>query len=403
MRDYKNDLELIKKGSEEILLLNELEDRLKLGKPLRIKLGMDPTAPDLHLGHTVVLTKLRHFQMLGHTILFLIGDFTGMIGDPTGKDVTRKPLTREQIEENAKTYEKQVFKILDPDKTQIVFNSTWMNAIGAEGMIKLAGQYTVGRMLERDSFKQRYKNGGSISIHEFLYPLVQGYDSVALEADVELGGTDQKFNLLMGRELQKHYGQTPQVILTTPLLEGTDGVQKMSKSLGNYIGIDETPTEMFGKIMSISDELMWRYFDLVSDKTPAEILQLKGSVTQGANPRDIKFMLADEIITRFHNREAAAQAQAAFIAQFSQGGMPEDIPEVNLTVTQGETGLLITNLLKNAGLVPSVTEGGRMIEAGAVRIDGVKIEDKGLRFAVGQTSVIQVGKRKFAKVHLRVL
>lgn len=400
MRDFKNDLELIKKGSEEILLLNELEDRLKLGKPLRIKFGMDPTAPDLHLGHSVALTKLRHFQMLGHTILFLIGDFTGMIGDPTGKDVTRKPLTKEQVLENAKTYERQVFKILDPEKTQVVFNSTWLNTLGAEGMIKLAAQYTVGRMLERDSFKQRYKNGGSISIHEFLYPLIQGYDSVALEADVELGGTDQKFNLLMGRELQKQYGQTPQVILTMPLLEGTDGVQKMSKSLGNYIGIDETPKEIFGKIMSISDDLMWRYFDLVSDKTPAEILQLKESVAQGANPRDIKFLLADEIITRFHNKQAASDAQAAFIAQFSQGALPEEIPEVNVTVAKGESSLLITNLLKNAGLVPSVTEGGRMIEAGAVRIDGVKIEDKGLKFAVGQTSIVQVGKRKFAKVHL---
>lgn len=398
MKDYIEDLELIKKGSEEILLLEELEQRLKLGKPLRIKLGMDPTAPDLHLGHTVVLTKLRHFQTLGHTILFLIGDFTGMIGDPTGKDVTRQPLTKEQISENAKTYERQVFKILDPDKTEVVFNSTWMGPLGSEGMIKLAGQYTVGRMLERDSFKQRYKNGGSISIHEFLYPLVQGYDSVALRADVELGGTDQKFNLLMGRELQKQYGQTPQVVLTMPLLEGLDGVQKMSKSLGNYIGIDEPAKEMFGKIMSISDELMWRYFDLVSDKSPAEIAKLKTSVKDGVNPRDIKFMLAEEIITRYHNKAAAEDAHAGFVAQFQQHVMPEDIPEVNVKLAAGETSLTITNLLKNAGLVPSVTEGGRMIDSGAVRIDGVKIEDKALQITAGQTSVFQVGKRKFAKV-----
>jgi len=368
MGDYKEDLELINKGADEVLILEELEEKLKLGKPLRIKLGMDPTAPDLHLGHTVVLNKLRHFQLLGHTVLFLIGDFTAMIGDPTGKDITRKPLSNEQIQDNAKTYEKQVFKILDPEKTQVMFNSAWMNTLGAEGMIKLAGQYTVGRMLERDSFKQRYKNEIPISIHEFLYPLVQGYDSVAMKADVELGGTDQKFNLLMGRELQKHYGQKPQSVITMPLLEGTDGVQKMSKSLGNYVGIDESPKEMFGKIMSISDDLMWRYFDLLSDKTPAELTQLKNSVQAGANPRDIKFMLAQEIITRFHDAHAAADAQAGFIAQFQQGAMPEDIKEITLNLPKGETELLITNLLKNAGLVPSVTEGQRMIVAGAVRI-----------------------------------
>lgn len=399
-KDISEQLALIKKGAEEILLLEELEQRLKLGKPLRIKFGMDPTAPDLHLGHTVPLTKLRQFQMLGHTILFLIGDFTGMIGDPTGKDITRKPLTKEQISENAKTYEKQVFKILDPEKTEVVFNSTWMGPLGSEGMIKLAGQYTVGRMLERDSFKQRYKNGGSISIHEFLYPLVQGYDSVALRSDVELGGTDQTFNLLVGRELQKHYGQTPQIVLTMPLLEGTDGVQKMSKSLGNYIGIDEPAREIFGKIMSISDDLMWRYFDLVSEKSPNEIKQLKDSVQAGANPRDIKFLLADEIITRFHNKNEAVEAQEAFVAQFQQGAMPDHIDEINLQLSAGEQSLTITNLLKNAGLVPSVTEGGRMIEAGAVRIDGVKIEDKTLKIPVGQTNIFQVGKRKFAKVSL---
>lgn len=398
MGDCKQDLELIKKGADEVLILEELEDKLRLGKPLRIKLGMDPTAPDLHLGHTVVLNKLRHFQLLGHTVLFLIGDFTAMIGDPTGKDVTRKPLSNEQIQENARTYEKQVFKILDPEKTQVMFNSTWMNTLGAEGMIKLAGQYTVGRMLERDSFKQRYKNETPISIHEFLYPLVQGYDSVAMKADVELGGTDQKFNLLMGRELQKHYGQKPQSVIMMPLLEGTDGVQKMSKSLGNYIGIDESPKEMFGKIMSISDDLMWRYFDLLSDKTPAELKQLKTSVQGGANPRDIKFMLAQEIITRFHNAQAAADAQAGFIAQFQQGTMPEDIKELTLNLPKGETELLITNLLKNAGLVPSVTEGQRMVVAGAVKIDGNKIEDKTLKIHAGTTHVFQVGKRNFARV-----
>lgn len=400
MRDYKEDLELIKKGAEEILILEELEQRLKLGKPLRIKFGMDPTAPDLHLGHTVVINKLRQFQKLGHKILFLIGDFTAMIGDPTGKNVTRLPLSNEQIQINAQTYKDQVFKILDANLTEVVFNSTWMHALGSEGLIKLAAKYNVARMLERDMFKQRFKNGESISIHEFLYPLVQGYDSVALEADLELGGTDQTFNLLVGRELQKHYGQTPQIVLTMPLLEGTDGVQKMSKSLGNYIGIDEPAKEIFGKIMSISDDLMWRYFDLISDKSPSEINKLKEAVQNGANPRDIKFILAEEIITRFHNKHEAEEAHAAFVAQFQQGAMPEDIPEVKVQIAAGETALTITNLLKNAGLVPSVTEGGRMIDAGAVRIDGVRIEDKTLKIAVGQTNIFQVGKRKFAKVSL---
>lgn len=400
MIDVKEQIELITKGVEELFLLEELEQRIKLGKPLRIKFGMDPTAPDLHLGHTVVLNKLRQFQKLGHKILFLIGDFTAMIGDPTGKNVTRLPLSNEQIQINAQTYKNQVFKILDPVATEVVFNSTWMHPLGSEGLIKLAAKYNVARMLERDTFKQRYKAGESIAIHEFLYPLVQGYDSVALEADVELGGTDQTFNLLVGRELQKHYGQMPQIVLTMPILEGLDGVQKMSKSLGNYIGITESPKEMFGKIMSISDDLMWRYFDLVSDKTPAEIKQLKDSVQQGANPRDIKFLLAEEIITRFHNKQAAIDAQDGFIAQFSQGAMPEDIPEVSVQVAAGEQSLVITNLLKNAGLVPSVTEGGRMIEAGAVRIDGAKVEDKAMKIAVGQTNIYQVGKRKFAKVSL---
>lgn len=400
MRDYKNDLELLKKGVEDLLLPDEFEERLKSGKPLRIKFGMDPTAPDLHLGHTVPLNKLRQFQKLGHKILFLIGDFTAMIGDPTGKNVTRKPLSNEQIQINARTYAEQVFKILDEAQTEIVFNSKWMQPLGAEGMIKLAAQYNVARMLERDTFKQRYKKGESIAIHEFLYPLVQGYDSVALQADVELGGTDQTFNLLVGRELQKNYGQTPQIVMTLPILEGLDGVQKMSKSLNNYIGICDSPKEIFGKIMSISDELMWRYYDLVSDKTPADIRQLKESVTQGVNPRDIKFALAEEIITRFHSSKDATEAREGFIAQFSQGNVPENIPEVELTSSSAD-GLLITNLLKNAGLVTSVSEGARMIQSGAVRIDGVKIEDKGLKFAVGQTSVIQVGKRKYAKVYLR--
>jgi tyrosyl-tRNA synthetase len=398
MSDYKEDLELIKKGADEIIVLEELEQRLKLGKPLRIKFGMDPTAPDLHLGHTVALNKLRQFQMLGHHIMFLIGDFTAMIGDPTGKNVTRQPLSNEQIKLNARTYEEQVFKILDPDKTEVMFNSKWMSALGSEGLIKLAAKYNVARMLEREDFKQRYKTGESIAIHEFLYPLVQGYDSVAMHADVELGGTDQRFNLLVGRELQKHYGQTPQQIVTMPLLEGLDGVQKMSKSLGNYIGICESPKEIFGKIMSISDDLMWRYFDLVSEKTPAEINKLKQSVQDGANPRDIKFILAEEIITRFHNQQDAVAAREGFIAQFQQGVMPEDIPEVSVHVATGDSGLMICNLLKNAGLVPSVTEGQRMIDSGAVKIDGVKIEDKNLKIAVGQTNVFQVGKRKFAKV-----
>lgn len=397
MRDITADLELIKKGAEEILVLEELEQQLKLGKPLKIKLGMDPTAPDLHLGHTVVLNKLRQFQMLGHKIMFLIGDFTAMIGDPTGKNVTRQPLSSEQIKINAQTYEQQVFKILDPDKTEVMFNSKWMHELGAEGLIKLASKYTVARMLERDDFKQRYKNGESIAIHEFLYPLNQGYDSVAMEADIELGGTDQKFNLLVGRELQKHYGHKPQVVLTMPLLEGLDGVQKMSKSLGNYIGIDESPKDMFGKIMSISDDLMWRYFDLISDKSPTEINKLKDSVKSGANPRDIKFILAEEIITRFHSQRDAQLAKEGFIAQFQKGAMPEDIPEIKVSLA-GESNILITNLLKNAGLVPSVSEAQRQIDQGAVRIDGNKIEDKTLKLSVGANLVLQVGKRKFAKI-----
>lgn len=399
MRDYKEDLELIKKGADEVLLLEELEPQLKSGKPLRVKLGMDPTAPDLHLGHTVVLNKLRQFQTLGHKIIFLIGDFTAMIGDPTGKNVTRQPLSNEQIQANAHTYEQQVFKILDPDKTEVVFNSKWMHELGSEGLIKLAAKYTVARMLERDDFKQRYKNGESIAIHEFLYPLNQGYDSVALQADIELGGTDQKFNLLVGRELQKHYGQKPQVVITMPLLEGLDGVQKMSKSLGNYIGIDEAPKEMFGKIMSISDDLMWRYYDLLSDQTPAEIKKLKATVADGANPRDIKFMLAEEIITRFHNKQEATAAREGFIAQFQKGHVPEEIEDFKLFTSAGETTIPITNVLKET-LGISITEAQRLIDQGGVKIDGVKISDKSLKLQVGSKVLLQAGKRKFANVSI---
>lgn len=401
MSNEKDALDLIRKGTDEILVLEELQQQLKLGKPLRIKLGMDPTAPDLHLGHTVVLNKLRQFQDLGHQVLFLIGDFTAMIGDPTGKNVTRMPLSNEQIAINAQTYKQQVFKILDANKTEIMFNSTWMNKLGSEGLIKLAAKYNVARMLERDDFKQRYKNGESIAIHEFLYPLVQGYDSVDMRADVELGGTDQKFNLLVGRELQKHYGQKPQVVITMPLLEGLDGVNKMSKSLGNYIGIDEAPKEIFGKIMSVSDDLMWRYFDLVSMKSPTEISKLKASVADGANPRDIKFILAEEIITRFHSSADAVAARDGFIAQFQKGAMPEDIRDVTINLLAGENSILITNLLKQSGLVPSVTEGQRMIAAGAVKIDGTKVEDKGLKIVAGTTNIFQVGKRNFARVTIQ--
>lgn len=400
MSEQKNntDLALIQKGADEILLLDELQQKLALGKPLRIKLGMDPTAPDLHLGHTVVLNKLRQFQMLGHKVLFLIGDFTAMIGDPTGKDVTRQPLNAEQIKINAQTYTEQVFKILDPNKTEVMFNSTWMIEMGSQGLLQLAAKATVARMLERDDFKQRYKSGTPIAIHEFLYPLVQGYDSVAMQADVELGGTDQKFNLLMGRELQKHYGQKPQSIIMMPLLEGLDGVQKMSKSLGNYIGINESPKEMFGKIMSISDNLMWRYFDLLSDKTPAEIKKLQIATADGANPRDIKFILAEELIARFHNQQAAMEAKAGFIAQFQQGAVPVDVPSLTVKLAMGEDSILISNLLKSAGLVPSVTEGHRLIESGAVRIDGNRIQDKQTKISLDTTHLYQVGKRKFAKI-----
>jgi tyrosyl-tRNA synthetase len=389
-------LDLIKRGAEEILLEAELVDKLKQGRPLRIKAGFDPTAPDLHLGHTVLINKLRQFQQLGHEILFLIGDFTGMIGDPTGKSATRPPLTQAEVHENAKTYQQQIFKILDREKTRVVFNSEWMGRKSSADMIKLAASSTVARMLERDDFSKRYAGGQAIAIHEFLYPLIQGYDSVELQADVELGGTDQKFNLLMGRQLQEQHGQKPQVVLTMPILEGLDGVQKMSKSLNNYIGIADEPRDMFGKIMSISDELMWRYFELLSFRPMTEIEILKQEMAAGMNPRDIKFQLAEEIIARFHSHEAAIAAREAFIAQFARGVIPEDVPEHAFEA--GDEGYPIANLLKDAGLCSGTTEAMRMIQQGAVKIDGDKVSDKSLRIMRGTDAVFQVGKRRFAKV-----
>jgi len=388
----------IKQGAQEILLEEELQTKLARGKPLRIKAGFDPTAPDLHLGHTVLLNKLRQFQQLGHTILFLIGDFTGMIGDPTGKNVTRQPLSKEQVLENARTYQEQIYKILAPETTQICFNSTWMSSMDAIGLIQLAAKHTVARMLERDDFHKRYTSGQPIAIHEFLYPLIQGYDSVALQADIELGGTDQKFNLLVGRELQKHYGQLPQVVITMPILEGLDGVQKMSKSLGNYIGIDEPPAEMFGKLMSISDTLMWRYIDLLSFKTPVEIQKWQQAVVEGANPRDIKVEFAQEIVERFHNQAAAVQAYENFVARFQQGQIPEEMPEVIVTVASA--AIPITQLLKEAGLTASTSEAIRMIQQGAVKIDGERVSDRALQIPVTSNHVYQVGKRRFARVKI---
>ena len=365
---------------------------------MRVKAGFDPTAPDLHLGHTVLINKLRHFQELGHRVQFLIGDFTGMIGDPSGKNTTRPPLSREQIMDNARTYEDQVFKILDPDKTEICFNSTWMDKLGAADMIRLASHQTVARMLERDDFAKRYGNNQPIAIHEFLYPLVQGYDSVAMKADVELGGTDQRFNLLMGRELQKHYGQPPQCVVMMPLLEGLDGVNKMSKSLGNYIGISEAPKEIFGKTMSVSDILMWRYYDLLSFRSSTEIEALKRDVEGGRNPRDVKVMLAQELVARFHGARAAEEALADFEARFQRNAIPDDLPEV--TVVAGAEGLALFQVLKQAGLTGSTSEAMRMIEQGAVRLNGERADDKGLRLCAGETLVLQVGKRKFAAVVL---
>ncbi len=397
MASIEEQLELIRRGSDEILVEAELDLRLKAGRPLRIKAGFDPTAPDLHLGHAVLLNKMRQFQTLGHHVMFLIGDFTGLIGDPTGKNATRPPLSPEQIQANAKTYRDQVFKILDPDKTEICFNSSWMNALGAAGMLKLAAQHTVARMLERDDFAKRFAGNQPIAIHEFLYPLCQGYDSVAMKADVELGGTDQKFNLLVGRELQKQHGLAPQVVLMMPLLEGLDGVNKMSKSLGNYIGIVEPAREQFGKLMSISDTLMWRYYELLSARTNTEIAGLKQSVADGRNPRDIKVELAQEIITRFHNRAAADDALADFEARFQRNAIPDNISDVMLNVPA--EGLGITQVLRQAGLTASTSEALRMIEQGGVRMDGEKLSDKGLMLSAGQTVVLQVGKRKYAKVH----
>jgi tyrosyl-tRNA synthetase len=391
-----DELAQIKRGADEILVEAELVERLLSGKQLRVKAGFDPTAPDLHLGHTVLINKLRQFQELGHEVLFLIGDFTGMIGDPTGKNVTRKPLTRDDVLANAATYEHQIFKILDPEKTTVMFNSQWMGEMNAADLIQVAARHTVARMLERDDFNKRYTANQPIAIHEFLYPLIQGYDSVAMKADVELGGTDQKFNLLVGRELQKHYGQKPQVILTMPILEGLDGVQKMSKSLNNYIGISEPPDDMFGKLMSISDDLMWRYFELLSFRPLGEIEQLRRDVEAGANPRDIKFQLGQEIVTRFHGKAAAESAQANFIARFQKGAMPDEMPEVMVTAEGGEIG--IANLLKEAALVDSTSEAYRMIKQGAVRIDGERISDKGLALGAGSAHVFQVGKRRFARV-----
>ncbi|KID55294.1 tyrosine--tRNA ligase [Pseudoalteromonas luteoviolacea] len=387
----------IKRGAEDILIEDELKEKLKSGKKLRIKAGFDPTAPDLHLGHTVLINKLKTFQDLGHEVIFLIGDFTGMIGDPTGKNVTRKPLTREDVLANAETYKEQVFKILDPAKTTVAFNSQWMEKLSSADMIKLASRQTVARMLERDDFKKRYAGGQAIAIHEFLYPLVQGWDSVALEADVELGGTDQRFNLLMGRELQKEEGQKPQTVLMMPLLEGTDGVQKMSKSLGNYIGITDAPTEMFGKVMSISDDLMWRYYELLSAKSLSDIEALKEEVTAGRNPRDIKIDFAKEMIARFHSEEDAQAAHQDFIKRFQKNALPDDIPEVSISI-EGDT-TFIANLLKEAGLVASTSEAMRMIKQGAVKLNGEeKITDTKLEVAKGSTEIYQVGKRKFAKV-----
>ena len=399
MTDVNQAFAEIKRGADEILVEDELLEKLKTGKPLKIKAGFDPTAPDLHLGHTVLINKLRQFQQLGHEVIFLIGDFTGMIGDPTGKNVTRKALTKEDVLANAETYKDQVFKILDPAKTTVAFNSTWMEKLGAAGMLKLASRQTVARMMERDDFKKRYASGQSIAIHEFMYPLVQGWDSVALEADVELGGTDQKFNLLMGRELQKSEGQRPQTVLMMPLLEGLDGVQKMSKSLNNYIGITDSPTEMFGKIMSISDDLMWRYYELLSFKPIEEIEGYKTKIAEGMNPRDVKIDLAKELITRFHDEALAQGAHDQFINRFQKGAMPDDMPELAITAEGGE--IAIANLLKEASLVVSTSDAFRMIKQGAVKIDGEKVMDKSLMISSGSQAIYQVGKRKFAKVTIK--
>jgi tyrosyl-tRNA synthetase len=389
-------LEIIKRGCDDLLVESELVEKLKTGRPLRVKAGFDPTAPDLHLGHAVLLNKMRQLQDLGHQAIFLIGDFTGMIGDPTGKNATRPPLTPDQVEENARTYQAQVYKILDPEKTEVEFNSRWMGAMAAADMVKLAATHTVARMLERDDFSKRYAGGQPIAIHEFLYPLIQGYDSVALKADLELGGTDQKFNLHMGRELQRHYRQPSQCILTMPLLEGLDGVNKMSKSLGNYVGITDSPTEQFGKLMSVSDTLMWRYIELLSFEPLSQIRVWKQEVEEGRNPRDIKVQFAQEIIARFHDASVARMALEDFELRFRQGGVPDDLPEFNFETP--EAGLAITQALKMAGLVPSTSEAMRSITGGGVKLDGEKVADKGLMMKKGDSVIAQVGKRRFARI-----
>jgi len=396
MRSTKDQIAELSRGTDEVLPEDGLEAKLKQGRPLIVKAGFDPTAPDLHIGHTVLINKMRQFQQLGHEVVFLIGDFTGMIGDPSGKNATRPPLTPEEIKANAETYESQIFKILDPDQTRVEFNSSWMGEMDAAGLIRLAARHTVARMLERDDFNKRYKGGQSISIHEFLYPLVQGYDSVALKADVELGGTDQKFNLLVGRQLQQDFGQSPQIVMTTPLLEGLDGVQKMSKSLDNYIGITDSPGEMFGKLMSISDDLMWRYFEVLSFRSLDDIAGLKRAVADGMNPRDAKFELGVEIVARFHDETAADGARQEFISRFQKGAMPDEMPEIALDAQEGQLG--IAYLLRGAGLVGSTSEAFRMIKQGAVKIDGERVEDRALHVEAGSTHIYQVGKRKFARV-----
>jgi tyrosyl-tRNA synthetase len=396
MTDEDRQLSVIRRGADEIIVEGELREKLKTGRPLRVKLGMDPTAPDLHLGHTVVINKLRQFQDLGHHVQFLIGDFTGMIGDPSGKNVTRPPLSKEQILRNASTYQDQVFKILDANRTEVLFNSKWCDELGASGMVKLAATYTVARMLERDDFAKRFRSNQPIAVHEFLYPLMQGYDSVAMKSDVELGGTDQKFNLLVGRELQKHYGLPQQSILMMPLLEGTDGKEKMSKSLGNYVGISEPPETIFGKLMSISDDLMWRYIELLSFEPMESVQRWKRDVEAGLNPRDVKVRFAREIVTRFHGARDAERAQADFEARFREGALPEDMPEV--TVSSGAKPMAIAQVLKASGLTASTSEALRMIEQGGIRVDGEKVSDKSAQIPAGKTVVLQVGKRKFARV-----
>jgi tyrosyl-tRNA synthetase len=398
MASIKDQLSELTRGIDEILPEGGLAEKLEKNRPLIVKVGFDPTAPDLHVGHTVLINKMRQFQEFGHEVVFLIGDFTGMIGDPSGKNATRPPLSRDEIKANAATYEAQIYKILDPEKTRIDFNSRWMSPMSAADLIKLASHHTVARMLERDDFNKRYKSGQSISIHEFLYPIVQGYDSVALKADVELGGTDQKFNLLVGRQLQQDFGQEPQVVMTTPLLEGLDGVQKMSKSLDNYIGITDEPDEMFGKVMSISDELMWRYYEVLSFRDLDDIESLRSRVAAGGNPRDTKFELAMELVERFHDQEAAEAARKEFVARFQKGALPDKIKEVSISSQGGSLG--IAHLLKEAGLVSSTSEAFRMIKQGAVKIDGERIEDKSLQISAGSTSVYQVGKRRFSRVSL---